>query len=811
MPTLKEKITCYHCSDDCVDETVHLDGHTFCCNGCSTVYQLLQDVGLNDTYANGPLGIKPDAQKAQELAYLDDPEVKQSLLDFSDGTLARISFELPAIHCSACVFLLERLERLNQGVKQCEVNFSKKTANILFSETEVSLKELVLLLHSIGYAPNLNLAKASETKAKPIVNRDLMYKIGVAGFCFGNIMLLSFPEYLIGNQALETKWSTLFSYLNLALSLPVLLYAGRDYLISAYKGLKVRHVNMDVPVSIGMLAIFIRSAFDILTATGPGFLDSLAGFVFFLLIGKWYQAKTYSGLSFERDYKSFFPIAVNRVGTDGQVNAIMIKHLLTGDEIQIHNDELIPCDCELLSDKASIDYSFVTGEAAPSSKVEGNRIYAGGKNRGSVIRLRVLKPVSSSYLTSLWNSSDASDKEDVPPLLKFSDRIAARFSVSVLTVAAVTAVYWMIVDPSNWLNTATSVLIIACPCALALSIPFTYGSMLRHFGRHGFFVRSVDAIAKLGEINSVVFDKTGTITIRQKDGVSFAGNPISNEQLAALVNVARQSLHPLSKTFASAHSKVEKLPVVGFTENPGIGIYGMVNGVLVELKNPNNLSQKERIQFDDWQTDYHGMGRTAVLIDGKLWARVEFTTSYRHGLQQTVEKLQKNNEVSLLSGDNDSESIALNNKLIAGFEKENMHFNMDPHEKKAWIKEQQALNGKKLLMIGDGLNDAGALKEAHFGISIAEDNSQFTPASDGILSAASFQKLPELIQLSRQARLVVIAAFSLSLTYNIIGVSVAVQGLLSPVVAAILMPLSSVTVVLFTTVSSAVLAKMRLK
>ncbi|MFC2176496.1 heavy metal translocating P-type ATPase [Bacteroidota bacterium] len=811
MPSLQQKTTCYHCSDDCVDETILLDGHTFCCNGCSTVYQLLQDVGLDDTYANGPLGIKPEAQKAQELAYLDNAEVKESLLDFSDGDMARISFELPAIHCSACVYLLERLERLNPGVKQCEVNFAKKSANILFDESEVTLKDLVLLLHSIGYAPNLNLAKSSETKEKPTVDRTLMYKIGVAGFCFGNIMLLSFPEYLIGGHALDAKWSALFNYLNLALAIPVVLFAGREYLVSAYKGLKVRHVNMDVPVSIGILAIFSRSAYDIIAGTGPGFLDSLAGFVFFLLIGKWYQAKTYSGLSFERDYKSFFPIAVNRVGSDGQVNAIMIKHLLTGDEIQIHNDELIPCDCELLSKNASIDYSFVTGEAVPSSKTEGNRIYAGGKNRGAAIRLRVLKPVSSSYLTSLWNSADATEKEDKPPLLSFSNKIASWFSAAVLSVAALTAIYWLIVDPSNWLNTTTAVLIIACPCALALSIPFTYGSMLRHFGRHGFFVRSVEAIAKLGQINSVVFDKTGTITIRQKDGVHFTGNPLSEKQLAALVNVARQSLHPLSKTFAAAHPKVESMPVIDFTEKPGVGICGTVDGQLVALKNPNLLSDAERELFESWQSEHHAMGRTAIIINGQLWARVAFTTSYRPGLKQTVEQLQKENEVSLLSGDNDTEAVALSNVMIAGFSKETMRFNMDPHEKKAWITAKQSAEETKVLMIGDGLNDAGALKEAHFGISIAEDNSQFTPASDGILTAKSFEKLPALITLSRQARWIVLSAFTLSMVYNIIGVSVAVQGLLSPVMAAILMPLSSVSIVLFTTVSSAVLVRMKLQ
>ena len=811
MPTVQNKTTCYHCSDACEEDIIHLDGHSFCCNGCSTVYQLLQEVGLDETYANGPLGIRPDEAKSQDFNYLDNEEVKQSLLDFSDGKLGRISFELPAIHCSACVYLLERLERLNPGVKQCEVNFPKKTANILFDQSIVSLKELVLLLHSIGYEPNLNLAKSDSKQHKPATDKALLYRIGVAGFCFGNIMLLSFPEYLIGGQTLDSKWSVLFNYLNLALAMPVILFAGRDYLVSAYKGLKVRHVNMDVPVSIGILAIFGRSAYDILASVGPGFLDSLAGFVFFLLIGKWYQAKTYSGLSFERDYKSFFPIAVNRVGSDGQVDAIMIKHLLKGDEIQIHNDELIPCDCELLSSNASIDYSFVTGEAAPSSKQIGNKIFAGGKNRGSVVHLRVLQPVSSSYLTSLWNNAEGKQKEDIPPLLNFSSRIASWFSAAVLSVALLTAVYWLIVDPTNWLNTTTAVLIIACPCALALSIPFTYGSILRHFGRHGFFVRSVEAIAKLGQVNHVVFDKTGTITIRKRNGVNFSGEAITAYQLLALVNVARQSLHPLSKTFAQAHQKIGEEKVVGFTENPGMGIYGMVNGVLVELKNPNNLSNFDKKRFDSWQPEVHGMGKTAILIDGHLHARVDFSTSYRPGLKRVVQSIKNEQGLSLLSGDNNSEATALSNELIAGFKVQNMQFDMDPHEKKDWIIDKQLTKETKVLMVGDGLNDAGALREAHFGISIAEDNTQFTPASDGILTAESFEKLPQLIKLANQARLIVIAAFALSLIYNIIGVTVAVQGLLSPVIAAILMPLSSVSIVLFTTVSSTLLVRFHLK
>jgi Cu+-exporting ATPase len=237
----------------------------------------------------------------------------------------------------------------------------------------------------------------------------------------------------------------------------------------------------------------------------------------------------------------------------------------------------------------------------------------------------------------------------------------------------------------------------------------------------------------------------------------------------------------------------------------------MVHGILVELKNPNNLAESDRIRFDSWQPDDHGTGKTAVMINGQLRARVEFTTAYRVGLQKTIADLRSRNEVFLLSGDNDSEANALSNDLIGGFQPDHMFFDMDPHQKKDWIRERQLNDGSKVLMVGDGLNDAGALKEAHFGISIAEDNGQFTPASDGILTANSFQKLPNFIMLSRQAKGIVIAAFSLSMLYNVIGVSIAVQGLLSPVMAAILMPLSSVSIVLFTTLSSAILVRHRLR
>jgi Cu+-exporting ATPase len=282
-----------------------------------------------------------------------------------------------------------------------------------------------------------------------------------------------------------------FGFLNLAFAIPVLFYSGNDYLLSAFKNLRRKIINIDLPIAIGMLAIFMQSSYEIISQSGAGYMDSLCGFVFFLLIGKWYQNQTYQALSFERDYKSYFPVAVTKINNYEEEN-IPIKDLKEGDRILVHNQELIPTDATLLKGEANIDYSFVTGESRPVRKAIGEMLYAGGRQIGSSIELEVKSKVEQSQLTKLWNQDEKVD--EYTNLSKLIDKVSMNFTLVVISISILTAVFWSIVDASVVLKAFASVLIVACPCALALSIPFAYGNTMRLLGKKGFYLKNSEVV-----------------------------------------------------------------------------------------------------------------------------------------------------------------------------------------------------------------------------------------------------------------------------------------------------------------------------
>ncbi|MCF6361357.1 MAG: heavy metal translocating P-type ATPase metal-binding domain-containing protein, partial [Cyclobacteriaceae bacterium] len=499
---------CYHCGEICEDEVIEFDAKPFCCNGCKMVYEILDENDLCNYYdlENSPGTNLKNRNYDEKFAYLENEEIKKQLLNFSSDNLNKIVFTVPSIHCSSCIWLLEHLDRLREGVLHSRVNFVRKEVALDYDPSQISLKTVVELLSTLGYEPEINLQNASKSKSKK-ENRKLYLQIGVAGFAFGNIMMLSFPEYF-GFEGLDDSVRAFITYINILISLPVVFYSANSYFISAYKGLKQKYINIDVPIAIGVIALFLRSLYEILIQSGPGYLDSLAGLIFFLLIGKWFQSRTYESLSFERDYKSYFPIAVTRVSENGS-EMVQITDLKQGDVIEVRNQEIIPGDAELISESASIDYSFVTGEAEAIRKSQGDYIYAGGRQVGSTVRLQIKKAVSQSYLTQLWNNEAFKEENTYDSLI---DRISKYFTFAVLLIALVSAIYWYFNDPSHILNSFTAVLIVACPCALSLATPFTLGNAMTILGKHKLYLKHMKVLENLWSINSIVFDKTGTLT-----------------------------------------------------------------------------------------------------------------------------------------------------------------------------------------------------------------------------------------------------------------------------------------------------------
>ncbi len=786
---------CVHCGEDCGRHPVMWEGKPFCCHGCSTVYQILNEKKLDKYYEIQPMaGIKIDREEVgDKYAYLDNPEVAEKLLEFSDGGFSKVTLFIPTIHCASCIWLLENLHTLDPGIIRSSVNFPKKLVSITFRQEDISLRKIVEMLVSIHYVPEINLKQAEEGR-KSSSERDLLIKIGIAGFSLMNVMLYNFPEYLPGGDRLGPLFTRFFGWMSLLLAIPVVFYSASDYYLSAYKALKHKMVNIDLPITLGIFTLFFQSLYDVLSGQGIGYMDSLTGLVFFLLLGKWYQSKTYQALSFERDYKSYFPVAVTLLDVNNRRKTIPLEKLKKDDIILIRNQELIPADAELLSDTAQIDYAFVTGEALPVEKKKGEMIFAGGRQVGHAIRLKVLKNVEQSYLTQLWNQ-DAENQSAPSRLDTVINKVSEYFTAVVLLVAALAGIYWLFYNPSLALFAFTSVLIIACPCALALTVPFTFGGTMRAFGRKGFYIKNTAVIENLHRINAVVFDKTGTITLSHSMKVVFVGDPLSDEQKLMVKALTSHSTHPLSQSIFQSLEGEELPEVEGFTEIPAMGISGTIAGKRV------NIGSKVFVMGTKSGTDV--ATHVYVFIDGHVYGYFQIENRYRPGLEEVIRSLKKQASVYLLSGDNAAEKV--NIQKIFG-QDTGLYFNQSPTDKRDFIKKLKK-EGKTVLMIGDGLNDAGALLESDVGLTIADDIYNFSPACDGIIEARQFGRLHRFIGFTNTAMGIVYISFFISFLYNVIGIGFAVQGNLSPLLAAILMPISSVSVVLFASLSVKFLSK----
>ncbi|MBO9657231.1 MAG: heavy metal translocating P-type ATPase metal-binding domain-containing protein [Chitinophagaceae bacterium] len=784
---------CYHCGERCTSEEIMIEEKAFCCEGCRMVFSILNEHSLCNYYS---LNQHPGASqlvkvRKDKFAFLDDMAVETKLLHFKEGHQCRVRFYLPQIHCSSCLYLLENLPRINPGVVSGVVNFGRKEIEIVFSDDRCSLRELVETLASIGYEPYISLSDIKQKKER--TSKSAVYRLGVAGFCFGNIMLTSFPEYL-GIESADEALRSLFRWFNLGLSLPVLLYSAYPFFESSWKSLRHRFLNIDAPIALAITITFIRSVYEVISGTGGGYFDSMTGIVFFMLAGRLLQDKTYEQLSFDRDYTSYFPVSVPVV-KDGKEVPTMLPSIKPGDTIAVHHGELVPADGILTRGTAFIDYSFVTGEAVPVLKNMGELLYAGGKQTGERLELLVIKGVEQSYLTRLWN--DAKKQPDDRDDGSFVHLVSRYFTLVLMTIALITGIYWQINDPARCWPAVTAIFIIACPCALLLSHTFTNGNIIRILGKKGLYLRDASVIEKIAAIDHIVLDKTGTLTIAQMQDVQYTGNPLTEKMKKAVAALAANSSHPLSRAIVNyfADDSWRQLSTVSdFYEITGEGIEGFVDGMFVKLGSAGytgtvDISRENAAVF--------------LAINGGVIGCFQFTNHYRDDIDRLLKQLSVRYKLSVLTGDSSGERARLRSLLD---EHAVMMFNQRPDDKSAYVKGLQA-SRQKVMMVGDGLNDGAALRESDVGIAVAENANNFTPSSDAIIDAGKLSMLTRFIRLCKANKQIVVASFILSILYNIVGLYYAVQGDLSPLVAAILMPASSLSILLLTYGGSGLAAK----
>ncbi len=773
---------CYHCGEDCRGELLHAHDKDFCCTGCQMVYEILNKSGMCDYYSisRNPGTSRKIKMREDKFVFLDDAKIAASLIRFSGEQQSHVNFYIPQIHCSSCLWLLENLHRLDAGVLSSKVNFIRKETDIVFDHHKTSLRKVAELLTSIGYEPYISFSDMKPSVTR--ISKNKIYKLGVAGFCFANIMLMSFPEYL-GIDAKEQHLVNLFRFANLFLSLPVFFYSASEFYISAWKSLRHRFLNIDAPIVLAIWVTFARSLYEVMSHTGGGYFDSMSGIVFFMLAGRVLQDKTYQQLSFERDYTSYFPIAVTRLKNE-QPETAALPDIRLDDTLLIHNEELIPADGIITRGKALIDYSFVTGESLPVAKETGEIVYAGGKQTGANIEILVIREVTQSYLTQLWNRNTETGRRDEER--SFVHLLSRYFTLILFSIAAATAAWWYLHNPSHVWNAVTAVLIVACPCALLLSNTFTNANILRRFGRNHLYLRNAQVIEDMANADCIVFDKTGTLTTGRYQDILYEGEPLQEHQVKAIGALAAQSGHPFSKAISNwAGHAGTKQTVSGFCETAGKGIEGIVNGDLIALGSASFVHKAPHAREGS---------EVYVSIEEEVKGRFIFRNHYRDEIPSLLKRLGKNYRLAVLSGDNAGEQFYL--REVMGFDAV-LLFNQQPSDKLEAIKNLQS-QGKKVMMIGDGLNDAGALQQSDVGIAVSESNNNFTPASDAILAAGELARLDRFLQLAKANRKVVMAAFVISVLYNLAGIFFAVKGLLSPMIAAILMPCSSISILLVT-------------
>ena len=793
-----EVVVCYHCGAR-TKHVIVFESLDFCCNGCLSVYQILEKNNLCQYYNfNETPGqtIENIENIDSKFVFLDDENVLQKIYTFKQGTQAHIAFYLPQVHCSSCLYLLENLYKLHFGVNSAKLNFSKKELIVAFDTDVTSARKIANVLTKLGYEPYFSLSDIGGKLIKPKLSNTRLLRLGVSGFCFGNIMLLSFPEYFSWGVTDVDGLKPFFQFVILVLIVPVMTFSAVEFYKLAWGGLKEKYLNIDLPIVIAMFIAFGRSLYEVISHTGPGYFDSLSGIVFFMLLGRMLQDKTYQKITFDRDYTSYFPISAT-VFKQGKEFSVQLPDVEVNDELIIHDQEIIPVDGLLAEGEACIDYSFVTGESDPVKLNAGSWVYAGGRQLGSSVRVLAQKTVSQSYLVSLWNQQQKDGGESTQLESNYIQKASQYFTLGLFTLATLAAIYWGYTDSSKIWNAVTAVLLVACPCALLLCVTFTHGHFLSLLAKNGFYLKGPMSLDKMNTIKHIVFDKTGTLTQSKYPSIIYEGQKLTSDELDLVAAIANESIHPHARQISKFLDRV-KLGVAEAMNFPGQGIKGIIGNHVVEL------GSKEFLQIENQLEVTEKGSLICVKIDGKFKGYFLLKSALRPNLMLLMQELESQFKLTVLSGDNNSEKSLLKGVFPNNT---NMIFNQKPLDKRDFVATLESADCATM-MVGDGLNDAGALMSSSFGLAITDDVSYFSPGSDAILLGDQLPQLGAFFKMSQKMRKIIWWSFAISIAYNVVGLFFAVRAELNPMIAAILMPASSITIVLFTWIASIISAKM---
>lgn len=779
---------CLHCAQPLASGQVE-----FCCSGCETVYGVIRSQGLGQYYIQRkklePGKINPAKVTGKTYQELDDGTfLKSRAAAKADGTLS-IELYLENVHCGACLWLLER-SRLD-GAGEIRVDLGRRLAHVSWDPRRVSLSAIARRFDQLGYPPHIG-TNAERREVQRREDRRLIMKLAVAGAAFGNVMLMAFALYGGWFAGMEPQYEQFFRWGSFILTIPAVLYPGSVFWLGALRSLKEKTPHMDLPISIGLVLGFLSGAINTIRGHGEVYFDSVTALIFLLLAGRWLQRKHQRAAAEAAELLYSLAPQSARLIENGTAKDVPIEAVHKGARVEVRAGEHVPADGVIEQGTSSIDASLLTGESQPVDVGPGAMVHAGTINLGAPLIVKTSAAGAESRLGRLLKLVDEAAQRRAPIVLA-ADRRAGLFVRAIIILAAITAAIWAVIDPSRVVDNTVALLIVTCPCALGLATPLAVSAAIGRAAKHGILIKGGDALERLAQAGRIVFDKTGTLTQGKPALVQWLGDQ-SLKPLVASVEAA--SAHPIAKVLASA-SSTEGVLAQNIKQTLGGGMSATVQGRELKIGSRRFVEQND-VAIPEWAQnaaeDYSLRGLTTIFVaaDLELKALAAIGDEVREDAKRAIGELTESGfDLDILSGDDQRVVSAIAERV--GIEPDRALGEVSPEGKLRAI--ESYANAGPVIMVGDGVNDAAALSRADVGIAVHGGAEASLAAADVFIARPGVEPVAEVIEGARRTIAVIHRSMRFSLLYNGTGVVLAMAGLINPLVAAILMPLSSLTVV----------------
>ncbi|MEZ6095467.1 MAG: heavy metal translocating P-type ATPase [Pirellulaceae bacterium] len=798
-----KRISCDHCQLPVPPGLIEPGAeHQFCCHGCKTAFQLISSCGLSDYYrmaenlSDGmPLQNRGSSDGDGQFQEFDDPSFTAKFVRIDPYGFAMASLSLDGIHCAACVWLLEKIPQLVEGIRSVQVNWAKRSIALSWDPQKVKLSQIARTIYQLGYTPHA-MRETDRAKQRKSEQRQHLIRIGVSGAAAGNNMLIAAALYLGMFSEMTNDFRTMLRIASTAVGLFSVFGPGRVFLRSAWNALRTWTPHMDLPIALGLLTGSTVGLINTIRGTGDIYFDSLSVLVFLLLVARWIQFSQQSKASdaIELLYK-LTPQRARKITTAG-IQEVSIEDVKIDDELQVRPGDLIPVDGRIVLGESELDEAIVSGEAKPVSKFVDDGVTAGTRNLSGLLQVKAIAVGSDTRISRIIELVEHASAEK-PRIVEWANRIGGYFVVTVMALAVGTFLFWLALDNDKAVDRAVALLVVACPCALALATPLAISVAMGRLAKRQILVKQGDVFQSLARPGVLWLDKTGTVTQGDMSIQFWNGD---DSIIPAIVAVEKNIVHPIRDAWLDfANGKSFSGTVSGTTLEPG-GVGAMVEGSRMLIGNRRFMEQNqvaivEEFQSSEQQILNQGLAPCFAAWGGQLRGIAGIGDKLKPDAGQTIERLRRMGwQVGLLSGDHPNIVQQFGSAL--GIEREQILGGVTPEEKLSWISKQLKEHPERpAVMVGDGVNDSAALAAATVGIAVHSSAEASLAAAPVYLGSSQLNSIVDLFQSSLKTNRVIHWNFAISLAYNILGVALAVIGWINPLIAALLMPVSSLTVV----------------